>query len=398
MEMWLIALLLGLSWTLILTAKIAKMLDMSYKMFLRFGVLSCVAAGTPWILVIILKVRNDPESLFWASWPILCHEVFGLISAFSKGDVVPPCVPVKRPGQGRIARTAKELASFLLMGFVLYFAARGPFPSLGQMSGWDMLGCGLFTMAAIILGYRSLFQRVEVCGNGLWHEVTIKPWEAFESYSWTGETKDGVELRLQAKSAGGGTTPLMVLFEDREVVRQILEANLPNQLSGAHDGLNRRISSQCVRVRRTRRRRFARHIVSVLCWPAVVLLLVYLWERSASLETFSGVGFVSIMITMGVNFWPSKKIEICRNGLLLGDMRGDKLRPWEEYECFFWKGETDDGVELRLPLKQWTGKRSISMDRLVVAREEGEAVQQILEANLRDRSTDSEVYSGWFQF
>ena len=43
MEMWVIAVLLGLSWTLILTGKIAKILDMSYKMFLRFGV--CLRCG-----------------------------------------------------------------------------------------------------------------------------------------------------------------------------------------------------------------------------------------------------------------------------------------------------------------------------------------------------------------
>ncbi|MGO9117444.1 MAG: hypothetical protein ACLQPD_07490 [Desulfomonilaceae bacterium] len=237
MEMWVIAVLLGLSWTLILTGKIAKILDMSYKMFLRFGVLFCVAAGAPLFLVIILELRKDPWSLFLAALTILLTAVLDLIAAFSKGEVTPPRVPVKKPGQGRIARTAKKVASFLLMGFVLYFVLRGSLPSLGQMSGWDMTACGLFTMAAIINGFQSLFQRVEICGNGLWHEGTIKPWEAFEFFSWTGITKDGVELRLQAKSADHGTTRLMVRFEDREVVQQILEANLPDQLSGAHAGL-----------------------------------------------------------------------------------------------------------------------------------------------------------------
>jgi hypothetical protein len=45
MEMSLIALLHGLSLALVLTAKILKMRDMSYKMFLRLGGIFCFAAG-----------------------------------------------------------------------------------------------------------------------------------------------------------------------------------------------------------------------------------------------------------------------------------------------------------------------------------------------------------------
>jgi hypothetical protein len=391
MEMWMIAVLFGLSLALLLTAKIAKLMDMRYKMFLHLGVLFCVAAGAPLVLHIILIARKDPKSLFEAASAILLGTVFELIASFSKGEVIPPYVPVKKPGLGRIARTAKEVANYLLMGFAFYFAARGPLPYLGQMSSWDMLACGFFAMVAIIKGFQSLFQRVEICGNGLWQYSTLKLWEAYESFSWTGITTDGLELRLQAKSADQETTPLMVRPEDREVVQKILEANLPDQLSGAHSGLNRRTLPRCVRVKRTRLRRFAWQIESALCWPAVVLLLVDVWMRNASLETFSGVGFVSIMITTGVNFWfwQSEIIEICKNGLLLGD----KLRAWEQYECFFWKGETEDGVELSLPLKITN-----SITRLVVAPKDRAVVQQLLEVNLQDRSTDAEVYSRWSRF
>ncbi len=86
------------------------------------------------------------------------------------------------------------------------------------------------------------------------------------------ETKDGVELTLRQIS-GSGTTPLLVRLKTVQVVQQILEANLPDQLSGAHDGLERRILPPCIPVRRTRLRRFARHMVSVLCWPQ----LSYCW-------------------------------------------------------------------------------------------------------------------------
>jgi hypothetical protein len=391
MEMLVIAVLLGLSLASFLTAKIAKALDMSYEKFLRLGFLF---SGAPLVLVIILGERKGPEFLAWFGFYFLIFTVFHLIAAFrSKGEATPPCVPVNRSGQGRVARTAKEVASVLLVGFVFYFAARGSLPSLGRMSGSDMLGCGFFAVAVIIVGFLRLFQTDEICGNGLLdgsdYKPKLRPWEAYESFSWKEETKDGAELRLQAKSEDQEMTPLIARPEDREAVQQILEANLPDQLSDALDGNNRRIPSRCVRVRRTRRRRFVRHIASVLCWPAVVLLLVYLWNRSASWETFSVIGFLSIMITAGFNFVTPEKIEICKNGLLLDD----KLRAWEEYECFFWKGETKTGIELRLP---W--KTIHSMTRLVVAPEDREAVQQLLEANLQDRSADSKAYSWWFLF
>jgi len=396
MDMLVVAVLLGLSWSLILTAKIARLLDMSYKMSLWLGVLFCVAAGAPLVPVIIPYVRNYPEGLFWVSFSFLLCAVFELYDAFeSKEEVMPPCVPVERPGQGRVVRTAKRVASFLLFGFVLYSATRGSLPSLGQMSAGDTLACVLFTMAILIWVFHSLSQKIEICGNGLLDQdrprPKFQPWEVYESFSWTEETKDGVQLRLQTKSAGQGTSALMVRPEDREAVQQILEANFPDQFSSAHDGLTPRILPRCVRVRRTRLRRLARHMVGVLCWPAVVLLLVYLWTRSVSLEMFSGVGFLSIMITMGANFLPSEEIEICRNGLLLGD----RLRSWEQYECFFWKGETKDGVELRLRSKTSDWR---SMTRLVVAPEDREAAQQLLEVSLRDRSTDSAEYAWWRLF
>jgi hypothetical protein len=390
MEILVIAVLLVLSLASFLTAKIAKALDVSYEKFLHLGVLFCFAAVAPSVLVTILEPSKNSDSLVSWALGMLCLVVFDLFAAFeSKRKAIPPWVPVRRPDRG-VSRTAKEVASFLLVGVVLYFAARRSLPFLGHMSGEDMVACGFYVTAAIIWGLRSLYQRVEICGNGLLNQAgspKFRPWEAYESFSWTEETKDDVELRLKAKPPCEGATPLMVSPEDRKVVQQILEANLPDELSVAQDGFDGRII--CVRVKRIRLRRFAGHIVSALCWPAVVLLLVYVWNRSVSWETFSVVGFVSILITMGVNFSPSKRIEICRKGLL----QGDQLLPWKYYECFFWKGETEDGVELRLPFRT-----DNSMTRLVVAPRDGEAVQQLLEENLQDRSADSAEYSRWFLF
>lgn len=392
--MWVIALLFGLSLASFLTAQIATMLDMSDTRFFRLGCLFCLAAAAPFAAFLLLQVSYDSNDLAFGAGSFLFYVVCDLIAAFSKGEIILPCVPVNRPGQGRVAGTAKGVAYDLLTGFVFYVVIRRSLPFLGRMSGWDMLACGFFGMAAITRGFHSLFLKVEICGNGLWDRPgsrpMFKPWEAFESFSWTGTTTEGVELTLHSKSAFHGTTRLLVSPEDYAAVQQILEANVPDQSSGAHDGLERRVLARCIPVRRTRRRRLARHLVSVLCWPAVVLLLVNLWERNVSLEAFSGVGFASIMITMAVNSWPSKKIEICKNGLLLGD----ELRAWEQYECFLWKQETQDGLELRLPLKEGLTTRSIT--RLVIAPEDRGIVQNILEANhLPDRSTAPGPYSGW---
>lgn len=397
MEMSGIAVLLGLSLALILAAKIAKMLDMSYKILLRLGIVLCVAAGAPLFFHTFLKSRHDPEALFWLAHGIFLTAAFGLFAAFtSKGEVIPPCVPVKRPGQGRITRTAREVAFFLLMGFAWCLVLRGAVPSLGQMSAWDMVACGLFTAAIIVRGFHILSQGVEICGNGLadWggSRPMVHPWEHYESFSWIVETNYGVVLRLHARSADVRTTDLLVGSGDRDVVQKILEANLPDRLSGAHGGLDRRILPLSVRAKRTWRRRFAVHMVSFLCWPAVVLLLVYLWRQGTSLVTFSGAGFVSIILTVIVNFASSGSIEICKKGLLLGN----KVRPWEQYECFFWKGETGDGVELRLPSKPWATTQS--MTRLVVAPEDRATAQHLLEVNLPDRSTASEEYAKWSLF
>ncbi len=385
-----VAVLIGLSLASFLTAKIVKALDMSDKNFFRLGVLFCVAAGAS--LVSLIFLQTDAGNLVYAGATLLCCFVFDLIATFrSKKEALPPFVAVNRPVKGRVARTAKSVAIVLLVGFVFYFAGKRSLPFLGQMSGLDSIACGLFMLAAIVTGFNRLIERDEICGNGSLDWVGsppgFKPWEAYQSFSWTEETKDGLQLTLRPKSSRKGTTPFMVRLEDREVVRQILEANLPNELSGAHDGNNPRILPPCVPVRRTRRRRFARHALSVMCWPATVLLLVDLWKWSPSLEIFSGVGLVSIIITVAVNSSPSEIIEICSKGLLLDD----KLQAWEEYECFYWKRQTGDGVELRLLSKD---KSLTGLTSLVVTPEDYKTVQQLLEASLQDRTRDSEPYSG----
>jgi hypothetical protein len=75
---------------LLLTAEIAMMLDMSHKMFLRLGVLFCVAAGAPWLILAIEKAEG-PSVPAWVGYSYLFIAVFDLIAAStSKGEATPP--------------------------------------------------------------------------------------------------------------------------------------------------------------------------------------------------------------------------------------------------------------------------------------------------------------------
>jgi len=92
-----------------------------------------------------------------------------------------------------------------------------------------MLFWGLMTASMIIYLILVLSERVEVCGNGVWQAQGLRPWEVYESFSWKGETKDGVELVLLPKSWIDSRDRLLVVPEDREAVHQLLEANLPDR-------------------------------------------------------------------------------------------------------------------------------------------------------------------------
>ncbi len=78
------------------------------------------------------------------------------------------------------------------------------------------------------LSILSLFERTEICGNGVWRGGRFLPWEEYVSFSWKWETTDSVELTLVPKSGIWGSTRLVVPPANRETVQQLLEANLPD--------------------------------------------------------------------------------------------------------------------------------------------------------------------------
>ncbi len=151
--------------------------------------------------------------------------------------VSPPCVRVKRPGQGRFEMiSCVTTISLLAIACLSYLAVTGSLRYFGGMPGY-----GLWTLCLAIMALNTLYYcRIEICGNGFWQggggPPRLNSWEEYESFCWRGEAKGGVELKLVSKPGFWPTTLLVVPHEDREAVQQILEANLPDKSSGAHDG------------------------------------------------------------------------------------------------------------------------------------------------------------------
>ncbi len=133
--------------------------------------------------------------------------------------LIPPCVRVKKASQsGAIAMT---VVSFLFTAFVIFLLVTKSLRSFGMM-----IFMGLTTVSIIIYLILGLFEKIQICGNGVWRNGWFSSWEEFKSFSWQWKTKDSVELKLSYRS-WIWPTRLVVTREDRETVHQLLEANLP---------------------------------------------------------------------------------------------------------------------------------------------------------------------------
>ena len=79
--------------------------------------------------------------------------------------------------------------------------------------------------------FLGLFEKVEICGNGVWQFNGLQPWNEYKSFFWGKNITGRVELTLKSKQwfSLPRSTTLMVPLEDRETVQQILESNLPEQ-------------------------------------------------------------------------------------------------------------------------------------------------------------------------
>ena len=137
--------------------------------------------------------------------------------------------------------------------------------------------------------------------------------------------------------------------------------------------LRRRVIPPCVRVKRHRAGIY-NIILLFFVIAFVISLLATESFRSPDMIIFSGLITVSMIIF--IILFVFGKIEICGNGVWLDE----RFYRWQEFESFYWKGQTKDGLELRLVSKSWLCRTT----RLMARPEDREAMQQLLEANLPD--------------
>ena len=138
--------------------------------------------------------------------------------------VMHPCVRAKILLSG-IYRIIRSIWFFFVIAFFVFFLLTESLERLRSSGMILLLGPG--TGASIIFLILILFEKIEICGNGLWQFNRLLPWEEYESFSWEWKTESHVELKLVSRTWGWSTS-LIVLPEDREAVQQLLEANLPD--------------------------------------------------------------------------------------------------------------------------------------------------------------------------
>jgi hypothetical protein len=215
--MWIVAVLLLMSFALFLFGRIAK----SRRMFWVFAFLGLAV----WNVALFLTWKNDYVFNAILGSAVMFGAISDLIAIpILRRRVIAPCVRVTKL-QGRIANI---ILPFFFIASIIFFVALS-FYSFGMM-----LLLGPMIASMIIVFILALFEKTDICGNGVWC-TKLQPWEEYESFSWNEKSDDGVELRLISKSWIAGQTRLMVSPEDREAVQQLLEANLPDQSSGAED-------------------------------------------------------------------------------------------------------------------------------------------------------------------
>lgn len=228
MQISAIGVLLGVSFALILSSKIAKAQGTGSDFYLFLGM-------AVWGAVMVLTMGDDA-----ISEPVLaCGLVFLAVSdlvvlILSRRQVAHPSVRVHRLDRGRrIAGPIIFIGGFLLILLPIYVIPAGYFHSFGRMLQW-----GLWTVSLVIWFILALLERIEICGNGVWQHSTLQPWEEFGSFSWTGKTKDGFGLKLDPKNTALAEHDSWWLLKTvkpcRNYLKQVcrIEARIPRRIRG----------------------------------------------------------------------------------------------------------------------------------------------------------------------
>jgi hypothetical protein len=209
--MWIIALLLVVSFVLFVLGKIAK----TWGMRTVFVFLALAAAWSTAWWSFSLGSDYARGALFGSI--VLFSAISDLIGILVwRRRALPPCVRAKRY-QSAAAKVITSVC-FIALAISLFFSCR---------DSLDMLLAGV-AFAVAPFYHLFLFDTIEICANGVREGSRLRPWDDFESFAWERKKGDKVELRLQRKSEGWQWLRLVVPPEDREAAQKILVAHLPD--------------------------------------------------------------------------------------------------------------------------------------------------------------------------
>jgi hypothetical protein len=211
-EMWNIALLLVVSFVLMVFGRIAKKRTM-------FTVLRLLGCGA-WMAAVFLSIGRD-YALTILSLLCLFSAVSDAIAVpVFRRRAIPPCVREKRSWR----YVAIVIASYCFGAAILiYLMVLESRRSLNFA-----LNMAPLVPALIISAVLSLFERTEICANGVLLGSRLSPWEDYESFAWEQKKDDKVELRLKRKSDVWQWLRLVVSPENHEAAQKILVAHLPD--------------------------------------------------------------------------------------------------------------------------------------------------------------------------
>jgi hypothetical protein len=210
--MWVIAVLLPISFVLLVLARIVKKQSM-FLVLLFCGVAVGFAA---------FLTCTDHSARAAIGGFLLVFLALSELIAISvwKRRVAPPSVLVKSVGREWVFYA---IALCLWIVFVVY-----RFCTEGFDRSWGSVHMGLLTLWMIMMAILGLFSVTEICVDGIRRNGMLRKWKAFESFSWERNASDGVQLTLVSDSSVYPTTRCMVRPEDREAVQQLLKEHLPD--------------------------------------------------------------------------------------------------------------------------------------------------------------------------
>jgi hypothetical protein len=173
---------------------------------------------------------------FYGGYPELLDPViFLLIFSFVLSDflfirpllrrrVIPPCVRVRSYIQG--VRLVMEGAFVLIaLGLMAYL----PPERSTRLPMVISATLGFVSYGVFLIG--TVYQRPEICANGVWYDGSFHEWSSFKCFAWREQGDKTVVELVYPEELSRPSKRIIVPPENCEAARKLLEANLPEEAS-----------------------------------------------------------------------------------------------------------------------------------------------------------------------